>query len=302
MARFAITLGFVAVAALWATGAEAQTYQVSVEETGTLPTVYTKRFNWRYLSGYRHTTMVALAGSPTLCSESPCLDDDLPGGGLAPDLTRGGTASATVPGMSPGVYRLELRFNQTVNRTTSVPWAITTDAATNESRAGNLDQKNTTPGAGNWWVLGQTDKNPVSVKSAATFVFGSDTKTFNGSLSYGGIRLVRVGDAPLPDAGGGDAASDAQPELDAGDDAGFDAGIGGDAGIAGDAGTAASSGGTAGARSGVVPAEDAGCACRTSNERTSGSGVFLALVALLRRVRREPSRRASRTLIPRRTG
>jgi hypothetical protein len=309
MARFAIALGLVVSATLWPTCAEAQTYQVSVEETGPLPTVYTKRFNWRYLTGYRHTTMVPLAGSPTLCSESPCLDDDLPGGGLPPDLTRGGTARATVPGMSPGVYRLELRFNQTVNRATSVPWAITTDAATNESRSGALDQKNTAPGTGNWWVLGQTDQNPVSVKSTATFSFGSDTKTFNGSLSYGGIRLVRVGDEPVLDAGtgsdaGGDAASDAQPDLDAGGAAG----VGGAAGSAGAAGHAASSGGNAGVHSGVVPADDAGCGCRTSSERKGGSGLLLALIALLRRSRRRAESRGSsnahsttrRTRMPRR--
>jgi hypothetical protein len=82
-------------------------------------------------------------------------------GGLPPDLTRGGTATATVSGMTPGKYRLELRYNQTANRTTSVPWKIDTDAATNESRSGNLDQRNTTPGPDNWRILGQTVQAPA---------------------------------------------------------------------------------------------------------------------------------------------
>jgi hypothetical protein len=53
------------------TVAFAQTYQVGVEESGALPTVYTKRNNWRLLPDFRHTTMIANPDASTLCSESP---------------------------------------------------------------------------------------------------------------------------------------------------------------------------------------------------------------------------------------
>lgn len=186
---------------VWPAAADAQTYQVGVEESGPLSSQYTKRNNWRLLPDYRHTTMVANSGSPTLCSESPCLDDDLPGGGDPPDKTRGGTATAKVSGMSPGRYRIELRYNQTVNRTTAVPWAVNTDGVANNTRAGTLNQRETSPGASNWLVLDGSAQNPVDVVSTATFVFGSDSVTFNGSLSYGGVRLVKVADTTSPDAG-----------------------------------------------------------------------------------------------------
>lgn len=288
----------------------AQTYQVSVEESGALPTAYTKRFNWRYyLTVYRHTTMVPKAGAPTLCSESACLDDNLSGGGLPPDLTRGGTATATVSGMTPGKYRLELRYNQTVNRTTSVPWKIDTDAATNESRSGNLDQRNTTPGTGNWLVLGQSGQSPIDVQSSAKFTFGSDTITFNGSLSYGGIRLVRVGPLVPPadagsDSGAGDASADSGPSGDAGsdahvdDDAALDSGAGGVAGGAGAPNDAATpSGGGAGGlpSGGVVPADDAGCSCSLARPRSTGVplaglAAAAALLGLARRTRAQSRR------------
>jgi hypothetical protein len=273
----------------------AQTYQVSVEESGGLPTAYTKRFNWRYyLTVYRHTTMVPKAGSPTLCSESACLDDDLPGGGLPPDSTRGGTATAIVSGMVPGKYRLELRYNQTVNRTTSVPWKIDTDAAANKSRSGNLDQRNTTPGTGNWLVLGQSGQDPIEVEGSATFVFGSNAITFNGSLSYGGIRLVRVG-ALLPpsDAGAGGVPGDASmdsgpgdgaaPDAPVAEDAAPDPGAGGGSGAPSDA---ASSGGGAAVgglpSGGVVRADDGGCGCSLAKSKsTPASLVWLAAATAL---------------------
>jgi hypothetical protein len=178
-----------------------QSTTVSVEESGPLPTIYTKRFNWRILSGYRHTTMVASSTDPLACEESPCLDDGEPGD-QGPDGTRGGTASAAVGGMDPGAYQLELRFNQTENRATSVPWSVVTDAAANNARSGTLDQRNTTPGAGNWLVLGNSTADPIQVASTLTFVLGSDAATFNGSLSYGGIRLLKVAEGTGGSGGG----------------------------------------------------------------------------------------------------
>lgn len=182
--------------------ARAQSYTVSVAESGPLATVYEKRFNWRYYNDYRHTTMVASDENPLWCKESPCLDDGEPGE-QGPDATRGDTATATVGDMQPGTYQIELRYNQTANRATSVPWSVTTDAATNNTRSGTLDQRGTTPGAGKWLELGNTSTDPILVASSLTFVFGSTTKMFNGSLSYGGIRLTRV----EPGAGGSGGGS-----------------------------------------------------------------------------------------------
>ncbi|MBK8999727.1 MAG: hypothetical protein IPM35_28760 [Myxococcales bacterium] len=285
----------------------AQTYEVSAEETGALPTVYTKRFNWRYyLTVYRHTTMIPTPNT-NLCSESPCLDDNLPGGGLPPDGTRGGTASAQVSGMSAGTYRLEIRYNQTINRATSVPWKITTDAASNSSRSGNLDQKNTTPGAGNWLVLGQTGQNPIHVESSASFAFGSDTIMFNGSLSYGGIRLVRLGPLPTPSDGGvdggpSDAAADATGDApedgseDAAEDSSGDAVpdvfVPSDDAFSDAESPLDGSAGSAGMQSGVIPIDDSGCACRAGQAQAERGVLALlgaissALAALRRRTRR----------------
>lgn len=192
---------------VWASPALAQQYVVTVDESGDSPTSYEKRNNWRYYGDYRHTTMVADPNDPLACQESPCLDDGEPGD-KGPDATRGGTASATLPGMTPGKYRLELRYNQTQNRSTSVPWKITSDAAGNNMLSGKLDQKNTATGPDKWLVLGQSDQSPIEVQSSVTFVFGSATAKFDGSLSYGGIRLVKTGelDPPAADSGTPDAA------------------------------------------------------------------------------------------------
>jgi len=103
--------------------------------------------------------------------------------------------------MSPGRYRFELRYNQTPNRTTAVPWSVVTDAALDNTRSGSLNQRDTAPGASNWLVLGNSDQSPVLVESTATLMFGSDATTFNGSLSYGGVRWVKVADVTPADAG-----------------------------------------------------------------------------------------------------
>ncbi|MCC6897730.1 MAG: hypothetical protein IT377_02085 [Polyangiaceae bacterium] len=251
----------------------AQQYVVSVSETGPLPTAYEKRNNWRFYGDYRHTTMMADSSNPLACQESPCLDDGEPGD-KGPDGTRGGTATAQVPGMAPGKYRLELRYNQTANRSTAVPWKVSSDAASNNALSGTLDQKNTPTDSSKWLVLGQTDKSPIAVQSSVTFVFGSATVKFSGSLSYGGIRLVKIAEltAPIPDAGAPDASA-----LDA-----SDAGAGGapdaaaDAGVAGAGGSAASGGSAAGGGTGVdggpdygggVDAADAGCGCVVGEKR-----------------------------------
>jgi len=178
------------------TAASAQQYTVSVEETGALPTVYQKRHNWRYLTGYRHTTMVASSTDPNACAESPCLDDGEPGD-QPPDSSRGGTATATVSNMERGTYRLALRYNQTNNRCTAVPWTVSTDATENNERSGSLDQRHTAPNANNWLTLGETGQSPLAVQSTLTFVLGDMTTTFDGSLSYGGIRLTKIADLPL---------------------------------------------------------------------------------------------------------
>jgi hypothetical protein len=225
---------------LLATPAWGQVYTVSADEVGALPTAYQKRNNWRYYGDYRHTTMIASGSDPLACNESPCLDDGEPGD-VGPDLTRGGTATATVSNMVPGTYRIELRYNQTVNRSTAVPWSATSDAADDNQRSGSLDQKNTAPGTDHWLVLGGSGQDPVAVASSLTFVFGSATTTFNGSLSYGGIRLQRTGD--LPPAGEGGAGGEG-------------GGVGGgDSGGGGEAGGGEAGGGEDGGGGGADPGE-----------------------------------------------
>ncbi|MBI5546543.1 MAG: hypothetical protein HY901_21895 [Deltaproteobacteria bacterium] len=189
--------------------AAAQTYTTSIQETGPLSTTYTKRYNWRDWSDLRHTTMKCSPSVPNACEESPCLDDGEPGD-RCPDSTRGGTATSTVPNIQPGKYKLELRFRESANRATSVPWKVS-DGANQVLASGTVDQHGAASEAVNWVVLGNSDTSPIEVGTSAILEFGSATKTFNGSLSYGGFRLTRVaassgpdaGTLPRPDAGGG---------------------------------------------------------------------------------------------------
>jgi hypothetical protein len=192
------------LAGLGTDDALAQSYQVSVAESGVAyPTTYTKRYNWRYYGDLRHTTMVASDSDPKACGESACLDDGEPGD-RGPDGTRGGTASSNVTGMAPGRYQIEMKCRRSDNRATSVAWSASTDAAINNSRQGNLDQRNdpaiSTATAGSWIVLGATDLSPVDVQGTLSFSFGA-ASGLNGSLSYGGVRLTKVGD-PTPHDGG----------------------------------------------------------------------------------------------------
>lgn len=178
--------------------AQAQQYVVSEEENDARPTVYTLRNNWSQPPGreYHNTTMIR-DGTTNACGEFPCLDDGEPGD-LPPNGKRNGTATAVITGMVAGTYKIEFFFRQSDNRSTSVPWRITTDAASNNSRAANINQQDaTTWGTDEGWrILASSDVNPVAVTSRLTFVFGSDTLNFSGSISYGGIRATRITVAP----------------------------------------------------------------------------------------------------------
>jgi hypothetical protein len=243
-----------------ASPALAQEYVVSVAETAPLPTAYEKRNNWRYYGDYRHTTMLADPNNPLACMESPCLDDGEPGD-KGPDLTRGGSATAEVPGCSRALTGAQAQPDRE-----SLDLRAGRSRATLEqqSLSGTLDQKNTTAGSDKWLVLGQSETDPLDVQSSVTFVFGSASVTFNGSLSYGGIRLTKIGELSpaVVDAGGTESGAPDASEAEAG---AYGAGAGS---------------GAAPEKTPAAEQIEGGCGCVVARRRDAGRFPSLAWLAL----------------------
>lgn len=309
---------------LFAAPAHGQTYTVSVEESGVpYPTSYTKRFNWRYYGDLRHTTGIASSEDPYACAESPCLDDGEPGD-QPPDGTRGGIASGSIGGMDPGQYTIEIKCRRSDNRATSVPWIVTTDAASNNQSQGTLDLRNdpaiSTDPTGSWFVVGDTGESPISVQGSLAFSFGANSG-LDGSLSYGGLRATRVcplagvcspGDVqPCGACGGSQTCTGAcqwGPCEESCPDGALpppDAATGGDAAPGGDGALPGEDGGGSGFEGRLL---QGGCGCGLAGRAAHDLPALLVLAVLLvvranRRARRAPRcghqpRRSSLTILP----
>ncbi len=162
-------------------------------------TTYSKCWNWAVpRSPYYSTTKNA--GKEGRCLNNTCGPNCLK---TPPDRTYLGTATAVFKNLQPGKYELWIYYRISDNRTTAFPWKITTDGYGNTSASGIINQYGKVGCCGEWYLMAKTRLKPLDITSTATLVAGSDTADFPGydrrSSSYGGAKLVRIGDAdPVP--------------------------------------------------------------------------------------------------------
>ncbi len=158
-------------------------------------TSYSKCWNWavprsQYYSTTKHKDKEGRCLNKTCGSK--CLK-------TSPDGTYLGTATAVFKNLPPGKYELWIYYRISDNRTTAFPWKITTDGYGNTSASGIINQYGKVGCCGEWY-LANTRLKPLAITSTATLVAGSDTANFPGydrrSSSYGGAKLVRIGNLP----------------------------------------------------------------------------------------------------------
>jgi len=107
-----------------------------------------------------------------------------------------GTATAHFTHLPAGKYEVWVFYRISRNRSKKVPWRLTTDGAglNSDSGAVNMYGKQGLDAA-KWYLLTTTGKRPLDVKSELTLVLGSDKDNGKRSISYGGVKIIRVADA-----------------------------------------------------------------------------------------------------------
>jgi hypothetical protein len=152
-------------------------------------TVYTKRHNWAHpRPDYYTTTQHA--------DKEGRFDTSIPPSG---DYT--GTATAKFTNLPPGKYTVQVFYRLSENRAKSVPWKVTTDANTNNTASGTVDQWCDGCNVQQYFILEETATNPLDVQSELTLVWSTDDPNnpdfSRRSISYGGAKIMRVGQTGL---------------------------------------------------------------------------------------------------------
>lgn len=156
-------------------------------------TTYTRRWNWchardPYYSTTRHSS-----------AEEPRLDESRDPDQNPPHLYMG-SATATFNDLPPGKYSVRVFYRKSTNRSRAVPWEVTTDGEGNNHMSGIVDQYEEVGCCGEWYDLDETWETPLDVTSTLTLVWSRDSGDFPEydarSVSYGGVRAVRVEDGP----------------------------------------------------------------------------------------------------------
>ncbi|MBI5529525.1 MAG: hypothetical protein HY897_24635 [Deltaproteobacteria bacterium] len=162
-------------------------------------TVFTRRWNWAHpRPEYYSTTRHGDSGEPRL-------DETRDPDQSAPYLYMG-SATAVFNNLPPGKYELWVFYRKSTNRSRNVPWKVTTDAATNNTAGGIIDQYEDVACCGEWYLIPETRSNPIGVQSSFTLKWSADKGDFpeydGRSVAYGGARVRRVSDDPTPLDGG----------------------------------------------------------------------------------------------------
>ncbi len=158
-------------------------------------TSYTKCYNWAVPRPQYYST------TKWVGKEGRCLNGTCGKGCLKkkPDGSYLGTATAVFKNLRPGKYELWIHYRISDNRTSAFPWKITTDGTSGRTVAsGIINQYGHAGCCGGYYLMRTTRKHPLTIKSTATLVAGSDTKYpgWDGrSTAYGGAKLVRIGKA-----------------------------------------------------------------------------------------------------------
>ncbi len=159
-------------------------------------TSYTKCYNWAVPRPQYYST-TRWAGKEGRCLNNTCGKGCLK---KKPDGTYLGTATAVFKNLRPGKYELWIHYRISDNRTSAFPWKIITDGTSGRTTAsGIINQYGNVGCCGDYYLMRTTRKHPLTIKSTATLVAGSDTDNYPGydrrSTAYGGAKLVRIGNA-----------------------------------------------------------------------------------------------------------
>jgi hypothetical protein len=165
-------------------------------------TTYGRRFNWAHARPNDYSTTQH-------AHEDPRLDET-----QDPDGSYLGTATARLEGLPPGLYEVWLFYRRSNNRSHCAPWAVEADGDPATRREGFIDQNADEGPDGDWFPIEATQASPLAVRGSLTLVFNRDDDDYDcydrRSVAYGGVRAIRVQDAPAPDA-----AMPSAPPLDA---------------------------------------------------------------------------------------
>ncbi|MBI5480698.1 MAG: chitobiase/beta-hexosaminidase C-terminal domain-containing protein [Deltaproteobacteria bacterium] len=158
-------------------------YEVSKDEPHT---AYTRRWNWcQERDSYKSTTIHAESANRLDTSRSPDADE----------YRYMGKASASFTGLLPGKYEVWVFWRESGNRSSFVPWQVTSDGQGHTSASGHVNQYDANGQLpGEWHPLVRTQNQPLDVLGSLTLVFSVDkqgTGFDNRSVAYGGAKIIR---------------------------------------------------------------------------------------------------------------